>query len=102
MMRSYARFERELFFGYRLFLLKIQHQAYGFRGRAKGQGFSAYLKAENIPRRQAHRLIKRYLRMQAIWDRVNVSNAELLREVMGPPPTPEQLEQLEAALEAGE
>jgi hypothetical protein len=37
--------------------------------------------------------------MRAIWDRVNVSNEELLREVMGPPPTAEQMESFVRAVE---
>ena len=90
------RLEQDLHWGYRLLLMSIHHHAYGFRGKAKGGGFRAYLKAEGIPVRKAYRLIERYRRMQGIFYRIEHANADLLRETMGPPPTPEMLANLAA------
>ncbi len=100
MMGSYRQFEHDLYWGQRLLFLSIQHGSEGFRGNAKGGGFQAYLKSEGIPRRRAYRLIRRYKLIQHIWDKVRVANAPLIREVIGPPPTQEQMEKLSAALEA--
>jgi hypothetical protein len=75
------RLEHDLYLGHRLLLMSFHHRAYGFRGKAKGGGFRAYLKAEGIPVRKAYRLIERYRRMEAIWDRVQGANAPLEAEL---------------------
>jgi hypothetical protein len=69
--------------------MSFHHRAYGFRGKAKGGGFRAYLKAERIPERKAYRLIERYRRMEAIWDRVQSGNAPLDAELFSLPPVAE-------------
>ena len=50
----------------------------GFRGKAKGQGFKAYLAEHKIPARRAYRLIDRYRRLTAIYVNVNVLNEDCL------------------------
>ena len=77
----FRRFEHDLLWGHRLFLLQQLHRAHGFRSRCKGSGFQAYLGVQGIPRRQAYRLIKRYLRFELIWDTIHVANAALEAEV---------------------
>ena len=86
-----------MYWGERLLLLSIQHGSQGFRGAAKGKGFQAYLKSEGIPKRKAYRLIRRYKIFRAMYSGAGQSNAELLEEVLGPPPSPEQLTKLENA-----
>jgi hypothetical protein len=93
LITNYRQVEHDLYWGHRLYLLRYLHQAYGFRGNAKGQGFRGYLEGERIPPRKAYRLIKRYLRMKRIWDRVCVANETLEAELF-PPPLPETLAQL--------
>jgi hypothetical protein len=94
---NYRRLEHDLYWGERLLLLSLQHGAEGFRGKAKGKGFSAYLEAQKIPRRLAYRLINKYLRVIAICDKSNAANRALHREVL-PPISREQFEQLETAV----
>jgi hypothetical protein len=98
-VKTYRRFEHDLYWGHRLHLMRFLHRAHGFRGDAKGSGFRAYLQAEKIPSRKAYRLIKRYLRMEAIRDNVRVANAALEAAVF-PLPSPELVADLRAELKA--
>ena len=96
---SLRRLYDELYWGQRLMLLKIHHMADGFRGKAKGQGFEAYLKAEGIPRRRAYRLIRRYHEICVICRQADAENAGLFAEVI--PPLPAGFpEKLQTALDA--
>lgn len=90
------RLERDLYWGNRLFLLRALHGAEGFRGMAKDKGFSAYLKAENIPRRRAYRLIRRYLEVQRLCYRARAANEELEKEVSPPITVSELIAELKA------
>jgi hypothetical protein len=97
---NYRRLEHDLYWGYRLFLLRDLHAAKGFRGLAKGKGFRAYLEAEKIPPRMAYRLIKRYVRFRSIRDRVLVANEEIAAKVLSAMALPaDALERLEAVIQ---
>jgi hypothetical protein len=76
--------QHDLYWGCRLNWLRIQKCAYGFRGEAKGKGFRAYLKAENIPVRLAYRLIRRYRIVEATMRWAEKENLDLQREIFRP------------------
>ena len=78
---SYRRFQHDLYWGYRLYLMRLLHTVSGFRGAAKGKGFSAYLAAEGIPRRLAYRRIEFYMRVVGMMACTYGDNYELEKEV---------------------
>jgi len=98
LITNYRQIEHDLYWGHRLYILRYLHRVHGFRGNAKGESFRGYLKAEHIPPRKAYRLIKRFLRIERIWDRVRVTNAPLVEGFT--PPSPELLAQFGTELKA--
>jgi hypothetical protein len=63
---NHKKLAHDLLWGRRLQLALCYTAAEGFRGEAKDQGFTAWLKKHNIPRRKAYRLMTRYKQMQEI------------------------------------
>jgi hypothetical protein len=75
-----SRLEHDLYWGCRLNLLRRQKSCNGFRGNAKGGGFRAYLRAENIPVRMAYRLIRRYRLLEQTMRWAQKENLDLQNE----------------------
>lgn len=73
---THRRLEHDLYWGYRLFLLRGKYAAKGFRGKAKDQGFKAYLAEQKISARHAYRLIERYLRFARMYVAIHVRNED--------------------------
>ena len=75
---SYRQFQHDLYWGRRLYLMRNKCAVEGFPGKAKGQGFKAYLAEQKIPARRAYRLIDRYRHLTAIYVNVLVLNEDCL------------------------
>lgn len=58
MRQSYAKLADDVELGYQLMMIKAALSPEGFRGHAKGQGFSSWCKENGISRRRAYRLIE--------------------------------------------